>query len=79
VTPLLGDGPPTVLVHEGHLPLGVITSAGLFVVGIAFMFFCARRYRRTFEQSWIVLSITAALLVLLSAAALVTYAVRTLH
>jgi drug/metabolite transporter (DMT)-like permease len=78
VTPLLGDGPPTVLVHEGHLPLGVITSAGLFVAGIAFVF-RARRYRRTFEQSWIVLSITAALLVLLSAAALVTYAVRTLH
>jgi hypothetical protein len=62
-----------------HVPLGVVTSAGLFVVGIAFMFFCTRRYRRTFEQSWIVLSITAALLVLLSTAALITYAVRILQ
>jgi len=57
----------------------IVTSAGLFVVGIAFMVFCTLRYRRTFEQSWIVLSITAALIVLLSAAAIVIYVVRTLQ
>lgn len=62
-----------------HVPLAVVTSAGLFIVGIAFMFFCASRYRRTFEHPWIALSVTAALIVLVSAAALITYVVRHLQ
>jgi hypothetical protein len=43
------------------------------------MFFCASRYRRTFEHPWIALSVTAALIVLVSAAALITYVVRHLQ
>lgn len=66
-------------IATAHVPLAVFTSAGLFIVGIAFMIFCASRYRRTFEHRWIALSVTAALIVLVSAAALVTSLVRHLQ
>ena len=71
--------PATVVVSTLHVPVGVLTSAGLFVVGVAFTLFCTSRYRRTSEQAWIVLSGAAVLIVLLSAAALVTAAVRHMH
>jgi uncharacterized protein (DUF849 family) len=69
--------PPVVIVTTVHVPFVVVVASAGFVIGVAFVVFCARRYRSTSDRVWAVLSVAAAVGALVSAAALVGYMVRT--
>lgn len=85
-----GDGLPPVDVHDVHdapvvivvplhVPFAVVVFAILLASGVALMIFCTIRFRRRFHHGWIVVSMGAALVALVSLTGLVTYFVRSLR
>jgi uncharacterized membrane protein len=67
---------PVVIVTTVHAPVAIISSTFLLVVGVAFFIYNLRRYRRTRDSTWAVLSVAAALIIALSAASLIVYGLR---